>query len=97
MSNVKALVLLNHEAKKHLDDELARLHKGNPKVAIQDFDFDGIEGFTSVDIRVGRNSYRGYAKRNNYTNRRQAADEQNDAVGLSVALGRALRRAGISR
>jgi hypothetical protein len=95
MANVKALILLNHEAKKHLDDELARLHKGNPKVTILGFDIDGIEGFTSVDIVVRRNDYRGYAKRNNYTSHRQDADEQNDEVALSVALGRALRRADL--
>ena len=95
MSNVKALVLLNREAREYLDSELARLHKGNPLVTIVGFDLGDVDGFTSVDIYVEECYCRGYAKRNNYVNRRYDADEQNDAVGLSVALGRALRRAGL--
>lgn len=98
MSSVKALKLGDAVAEEHLTDELERLYPPNPSlpISITGFDVECADGFTSVDIEVGGfGCFRGYAKRTNYNRRWQHADEQNDAVGLSVALARALRRAGL--
>lgn len=81
---------------KHLEAEAERLvDLKKHHVQIRDWDIYSSEGFAMVKIRdYDGNDWRGYSKRCTYA---PACDPHDDRTALSVALGRALRRARITR
>jgi len=72
---------------KHINLEIDRLCKSDVRsVAIKSFHVDEVRGFTTVDLSVDRKVVRGVAKR-------AKGDKHDPAIGLSIAVARALEAA----